>query len=113
MIDPELNDLKNIVVAQGSEIAALKAKLEQMEKADKSANRLGLTQMVAVVGAATAIVIATIMPRFEAVNQRLDSLEKRIEQSERNMGRRFEDFLKTQDKRFEDFKQEVRSLMQK
>jgi prefoldin subunit 5 len=119
-INPELNDLRSRLHLLENELTALKTKLEQVEQADRKAGRTNFLQMIGVVATATALVIATLLPRFEAinqrfdsVNQRFDSLEKRIEQSEKSMNQRFDDFQKAQDKRFDDFKQEMRSLLKK
>lgn len=104
MVNPEMTDLKAQVSTLNAELAAVKAEVAQMRDAAKSASRQSFLQLIGVVGTAAAIVIATLLPRIEAV-------ERRAELTDQNINRRFEDFQKAQDKRFDDFKQELRAML--
>jgi chaperonin cofactor prefoldin len=105
-LDPEFTVLREKVESLGREIAELRATVQQLAQMVSNTNRQTIWQFViftvTMVVAVTGSIVGASTYQTESLrremNVRFEAMEKRIEQSEKNLS-----------ERFEDLKQEVRA----
>ncbi|MGH9835396.1 MAG: hypothetical protein ACREBD_27920 [Blastocatellia bacterium] len=105
-LDPEFTMLREKVERQGREIAELRATVQQLDRTASDTSRQTIWQFViftvTMVIAVTGSIVGASAYQTEALrremNVRFEAMEKRVEQTEKNLT-----------DRFEDLKQEVRA----
>jgi F0F1-type ATP synthase membrane subunit b/b' len=119
-VNPEIAALRDKVEEHGKELAEMRGSVHQLDKIIGATVRQSIWQLIALI-VSLCLAIAgglayqtnVIDKRFEQIEKRIEQSEKnisaRFEQSEKNISARFEDFEKNITARFEDLKQEVRA----
>ena len=119
-VNPEIAALRDKVEEHGRELAEMRGTVHQLDKIIGATVRQSIWQLIALIvslclaiAGGLAYQTSLIDKRFEQIEKRIEQSEKnmsaRFEQSEKNINARFEDFEKNITARFEDLKQEVRA----
>ena len=118
--DPEIADLRNKVEGCVKELAEMRGTVNQLNQIVSASVRQSVWQLIALIVSLCVTMAGGLAYQASVMDKRFEQIEKRVEQSERNMTARFEDFEKSMTtrfegleknmtSRFEDFKQEVRA----
>jgi F0F1-type ATP synthase membrane subunit b/b' len=119
-VNPEIAALRDKVEEHGKELAEMRGSVHQLDKIIGATVRQSIWQLIALI-VSLCLAIAgglayqtnVIDKRFEQIEKRIEQSEKnisaRFEQSEKNISARFEDLERNITSRFEDLKQEVRA----
>ena len=108
-LNPEIAALREKVQAQGMELAEIRGSVHQLDKIIGATVRQSIWQLIALIVTLLVAIGGGLAYQTSMIDKRIQLLEKRIDQSEKNMTTRFEDSEKNITARFEDLKQEVRA----
>ncbi|MFY9609209.1 MAG: hypothetical protein WAU45_11430 [Blastocatellia bacterium] len=87
----------------------MRGSVHQLEKIIGATVRQSTWQLIALIVSLCLAIAGGLAYQTSMIDKRFEQIEKRIEQSEKNMSARFEDLEKNLTARFEDLKQEVRA----
>ena len=119
-INLEVADLRNKVEGCIKELAEMRGTVNQLNKTVNESVRHSIWQLIALLVSLCVTIAGGLAYQGSMMNKRFEQIENRIEQSEKNITERFEDFKqgvraqiehseKNLTARFEDLKQEVRA----
>jgi hypothetical protein len=107
--NPEIAALREKVEEHARELAEMRGTVNQLNKIVSASVRQSIWQLIALLVSLCVTIAGGLAYQGSMIDKRFEQIEKRIEQSDRNMSSRFEDLEKTMTTRFEDLKQEVRA----
>jgi hypothetical protein len=118
--NPEIAALREKIEEHARELAEMRGTVNQLNKIVSASVRQSIWQLIALLVSLCVTIAGGLTYQGSMMDKRLEQIEKRIEQSEknmttrfgdfeRNMNTRFGDFEKNMTTRFEDLKQEVRA----
>ena len=108
-INPEIAALRDKVEEHSKELAEMRGNLHQLDKIIGATVRQSIWQLIALIVTLLVAIGGGLAYQTSMIDKRIEQMEKRIEQSDKNMTARFEDIEKNLTARFEDLKQEVRA----
>lgn len=115
-INPETAALREKVEAQGIEITELRGNVQQIDKIVSATTRQSVWQLIVLVISLCGAIVGGLAYQTTMIDKRIEQIEKRFEQSEKNSNARFDELIKRIEMseknittRFEDLKQEVRA----
>ncbi|MEK6286972.1 MAG: hypothetical protein AABO57_14630 [Acidobacteriota bacterium] len=119
-LNPEIAALREEVAGYGKELAEMRGTVNQLNKIVSASVRQSIWQLIALLVSLCVTIAGGLAYQGSVMDKRFEQIEKRIEQSDKNMTARFEDLgknvtarIEQSEKnitaRFEDLKQEVRA----
>lgn len=108
-LNPEIADLREKVDGCVKELAEMRGTVNQLNSIVSNSVRQSIWQLIALLVTLFVAIGGGLAYQTNMIDKRIELLEKRIDQSEKNMTTRFEDSEKNITGRFEELKQEVRA----
>jgi F0F1-type ATP synthase membrane subunit b/b' len=105
--NPEIADLREKVEGCVKELAEMRGTVNQLNKIIGATVRQSIWQLIALIVTLLVAIGGGLAYQTSVMDKRYEQIEKRIEQSEKNMTGRFEDFEKNITGRFEDFEKNI------
>jgi hypothetical protein len=93
----------------GKELAEMRGTVNQLNKIVSASVRQSIWQLIPLIVSLCVTMAGGLAYQANVMDKRFEQIEKRVEQSERNMTARFGDLEKNMTSRFEDLKEEVRA----
>ena len=90
--DPEIADLRNKVEGCVKELAEMRGTVNQLNQIVSASVRQSVWQLIALIVSLCVTMAGGLAYQASVMDKRFEQIEKRVEQSERNMTARFEDF---------------------
>ena len=115
-VNPEIAALRDKVEEHGKELAEMRGSVHQLDKIIGATVRQSIWQLIALIVSLCLAIAGGLAYQTSVIDKRFEQIEKRLEQSEKNITARFEQMEKRIEQseknisaRFEDLKQEVRA----
>ena len=108
-LTPEFLELRTRLEAQEKELAELRGSVSQMDKVVSGNIRQSIWQLLALLVTLFIAIFGGLTWQTNQLDKRLEQIERRIDVMERNLNTRIEQSEKNITARFEDFKQEMRA----
>jgi septation ring formation regulator EzrA len=105
--NPEIAALREKVKEHARELAEMRGTVNQLNKIVSASVRQSIWQLIALLVGLCVTIAGGFAYQGSMIDKRFEQIEKRIEQSEKNMTSRFGDFEKNITSRFEDFEQNM------
>jgi hypothetical protein len=102
-LNPEIAALRDKVEEHSKELAEMRGNLHQLDKIIGATVRQSIWQLIALIVTLLFAISGGLAYQTRMIDKRIEQLDRRIEQSEKNMTARFEDLEKNITARFEDF----------
>ena len=101
--NPEIAALREKIEEHARELAEMRGTVNQLNKIVSASVRQSIWQLIALLVSLCVTIAGGLAYQGSMIDKRFEQIEKRIEQSEKNMTSRFGDFEKNITTRFEDF----------
>lgn len=115
-VNPEIAALRDKVEEHGKELAEMRGSVHQLDKIIGATVRQSIWQLIALIVSLCLAIAGGLAYQTSVIDKRFEHIEKRIEQSDKNITSRIEQIEKRIEQseknmtaRFEDLKQEVRA----
>lgn len=116
-VNPEVAALRDRLEAHGRELSEIRGSLQQMDKFVAVTAHQSIWQLVALIVTLCAAIAGGLAYQTSMIDKRIDQIEKRFEQSDKNFNSRFEQIdsrfeqsEKNFNARFEQIEQQIQQL---